>query len=364
MEEVRRAGSLDDPMLKLQTEGVPFKSPGLDNAMDNMFGLSQNLPWPGNLGLREEAAMRDAEATFQTYRERERDLIARAKRAYFDYFMLSKELAIHREHVKILEDFEKISDAKFRTGQVMQQDVLKPQVEIVMLHNDVYFIEQRLATARATINLLLNRSDDAPLGLPRDVVLTEATFDLKELQARALQERPEILAAQLRHRGSLAGLRLAEREATFPDFSVGVDYWQVPGGDDAYGAMLSINLPWFTGKHAAEKRKMGHLARADEIAVERIRAHVAFEVRAAFLRVEAARKSVQLFAGELLPKSRQSVEVSQSSYEKDKASFLDLLDAERSLRDVKVKYYQALAEYESALADLERAVGADLRRKP
>ena len=77
-----------------------------------------------------------------------------------------------------------------------------------------------------------------------------------------------------------------------------------------------------------------------------------------------ARKSLAVFKGELLPKTAQSVEVSRTSYEKDKGSFLDLLDSERSLRDVKLRHYQVLAQYESAVADLERAVGADLRRKP
>ena len=38
---------------------------------------------------------------------------------------------------------------------------------------------------------------------------------------------------------------------------------------------------------------------------------------------------------ELLPKTAQTVEVSRASYEKDKSSFLDLLDSERSLRDVR-----------------------------
>ena len=58
------------------------------------------------------------------------------------------------------------------------------------------------------------------------------------------------------------------------------------------------------------------------------------------------------------------MEVSRAAYEKDKTSFLDLLDAERSLRDMKLKYIQAVTQYESASADLERAVGSDLRRKP
>jgi outer membrane protein TolC len=158
---------------------------------------------------------------------------------------------------------------------------------------------------------------------------------------------------------------VASREANLPDFSIGADYWQMPGApNDAYGLMFSINLPWFTGKHGAEVARMEHTLRADQAAVETARNKALFEVRDAYVRVETTRKSLVLFKGELVPKSAQSVEVSRANYEKDKASFLDLLDAERSLRDVKLKYSQALVQYEMAVVDLERAVGTPLRRKP
>ncbi len=365
LEEIRRAGALDDPMLSFQTEGVPFRnaaSPG--KAMENKIGLSQPLPFPGNLSLRSEAALREAEGMREMARDRERDVAARMKRAYFEYASLSKELEIHLEHVKILEGFEKVSDIKFRNGAASQQDVLRPQVEQVMLHNDVFMIEQRIGSARAAINQLLHRPPAAPLGSPREMLPVEELFDPADLTARALAGRPEVLAAEARVKASQAGRTLADREATWPDFAVGVEYLQIPDGPDAYSAMFSVNLPWLTGKRPAEARRMERLLEADRAALDTVRARVQFEVRDAWLRVESARRSLTLYRGELLPKSAQGVEVSRASYERDKASFLDLLDSERSLRDVKLKYAQALAQYESAVADLERATGADLRRKP
>jgi outer membrane protein TolC len=330
----------------------------------NALGVSQTIPFPGNLGLRSDAALGNAQAMAEMARMRERDLVAAVKKTYFEYFALVRELEVHREHVKILDDFEKVSDARFRTGSVPQQDVLKPQVELVMLHNDVLSIEQRIGSAKAALNALLHRPPEAPLGPPKDLAPADERFDLRELSARALEARPEVRAAAAKTRGARAALDLAERESVLPDFSVGLEYMQVPGGDDAWGGMFSINLPWFTGKRAAEARMKGHVLRAEEIALEAARSQVLYEVRDAWLRVEAARLSLRLVVGELLPKSRQSVEVSRAGYEKDKASILDLLDGERSLRDVRLKHHQAAAQYEAAVADLERAVGTDLRRKP
>ena len=185
-----------------------------------------------------------------------------------------------------------------------------------------------------------------------------------ELTTRALQSRPDLLAAELKVRSTQTSLRLAEREATLPDFAVGVDYTQFPGMPDGYTAMLSINLPWFTGKRSAAARGFEQTLRADEAALDTVRARARFEVRDAWLRTESARRSAALLRKELIPKTAQTVEVSRSAYEKDKSSFLDLLDSERSLRDVKLRYIQAVTQYESAVADLERAVGSDLRRKP
>jgi len=365
LEEVRRAGSLDDPMLKLGTEGVPLRHAGsLGYAQDNMVGLSQSFPFPGNLSLRSEAALRDAEGLHQKYLDRERDLILRIKRAYFDYYAAVRAIEAHDDHLKLMEATEKISDAKFRTGAVSQQDVLKPQLEQVLLHSEVLSMEQMKGSARATINTLLHRPIDAPLGEPREIVPATEPLDLQELSARALQSRPDLRAAEFQVKATQVSLHLAERENNLPDFSVGVDYWQVPGGPDAYAAMFSINLPWFTGKRSAEARRLEQTLRADEAAFDAARARAQLEVRDAWLRTESARKTAALLRTELIPKTAQTVEVSRASYEKDKTSFLDLLDAERSLRDVRLKYIQAVTQYESAAADLERAVGSDLRRKP
>lgn len=365
IEEVRRAGALDDPMLKFEAWGIPLTTPlAFNQDQTNMLGLRQNFPFPGNQGLKGEAALRDAESMYQMYRDRRLDVVLRLKKAFLDYYSMTKEVDIHLEHVGIMRDIEKITDVKYRNGSANQQDVLKPQVELVLMHNDVLAMTQHLESAKAAINALLSRPPEAPLGKPKEPAFPDESFDVLDLSAKALS-RPDVLAAQLKARSTEATAKVASREANLPDFSIGADYWQQPGmSTDAWGLMFSINLPWFTGKHGAEVAKMEHALRADQAAVETAKNKALFEVRDAYLKVESARKSLILFKGDLVPKSAQSAEVSRANYEKDKASFLDLLDAERSLRDVKLKFSQALVQYEMAVADLERAVGRPVRSTP
>jgi outer membrane protein TolC len=365
VEEVRRVSSLDDPMFKVEAWGVPINKPvAFNQDQTNMFGLRQTFPFPGNLNLKGEAALRDAESMYQMYRDRQLDVIVRLRKACLEYYSMAREVDIHLEHSRLMSEMEKISDIKFRNGQVSQQDVLKPQVELVMLHNDVLAMSQHVESAKAAINAILSRPPEAPLGMPKEPAFPDEKFDVQELSSKALS-RPDVLAAQLKVKSSEAQAKVASREANLPDFSIGLDYWQMPGApNDGYGAMFMINLPWFTGKHGADVARMEHSVRADQAAVETARNKALFEVRDAYYRVEAARKSLILFKGELVPKSAQSAEVSRANYEKDKASFLDVLDAQRSLRDVQLKYSQALVQYEMSVADLERAVGQPVRRKP
>lgn len=364
-EMVRAAGSLDDPRFKFETEGVPIRRPlAFDRTEDNMFGLSQEFPFPGKLAARTEAALADSAEQVHMLRATRSGLILEIKKAYFEYVTLSHELEVHAQHIQLIEEMERSTEARFRNGTAPQLDVLKAQLELVMLHKDVIELEQRLVVVRGRINSLLNRPTGRPLGKPAELVPSEGQVDLEAMEERALARRPELRAMEERARSSRAMTSLAQKDAWLPDIMVGVDYWLVSRGDDAWGGMLSFNLPWLTGKKAAESRRQQELARADELAVVRGTREVLLEVREAHARVEAARAAFLLLRGELLPKARQNVDVAKTSYENSRTSFLDLLVAERSLRNVEVEYFRALAEHEMALAELERAAGTNLEDQP
>lgn len=365
LEEAAGASSLDNPRLQFETLEVPWSKPvALGSARTNQLGVMQDIPYPGKLDARARASLKDAESMYQMYREREREIVKRVKKTYVTYATLVKELSINMEVTKLLQEFELIAEEKYKTGKVSQQDVLKPQVELVMLHNEVIFIEQKILAAKAELNALLYRTGDAPMGKPVELEPPDEKFDLEDLKSKAAVTRPEILAAEARVNSSRAMLEFAELEAGKPDFTVGFDYMQMPGEEEnGWGGLVGINLPWFTDKRSAEARRMKQTVAADEMAIRNVRNETEFQIRDAFLRVVATKKSLVLFKGELLNKSSQTVEVSRFEYEKAKSSLLDFLDAERSLRNIRIGYYRAIGEYETAVADLERAVGLDLRAK-
>jgi outer membrane protein TolC len=83
-------------------------------------------------------------------------------------------------------------------------------------------------------------------------------------------------------------------------------------------------------------------------------------VEDAYVRAKGAQQRAALLRTTILPQSQQTLDVSRIAYQTDRVEFLALLDNERLLLDARLSYYRALAEQDQALADLERAVGAEL----
>ena len=101
---ITQARSLDDPTLSVDLFNVP-QTFNVTQTQNSIFGLSQNLPFPGKLALKGDVASRSAEMTEQAVRAKERELVARLKQAYYDLFLAQKDIQIHHEQVELVRQF-------------------------------------------------------------------------------------------------------------------------------------------------------------------------------------------------------------------------------------------------------------------
>ena len=78
--------------------------------------------------------------------------------------------------------------------------------------------------------------------------------------------------------------------------------------------------------------------------------------------LEAALETLRLYQEGLLPQIEQSFKATMAAYQTGKVDFGSLLEGERMLREVRLGAFRALANVQRQLAELERAVGQDLRQ--
>jgi len=358
---IAQARSLDDPTLSVHLWNFP-QTFNVTQTQNSIFGLSQNLPFPGKLALKGEIASRSAEMTEQALRTKERELVARLKQAYYDLFLAHKTIQIHHEQVELLRQFVEITNAKFRIGKGSQADVLKAQVELSVLHQQLPVLEQRRETAAALLNTLLDRAPLSPLGIPQEPSLTLLDTTIDELHRLALNARPELKAAELAVQHGEQSRALALRQY-YPDFNVAFQRFQNFQANDGFGAYVAMTIPfafWTKPKYDAGVQEAMASVAAAQAQRHQLENLTRFQVNDLLAKVRASEQVARLYHTTILPQAVQNLEAARAGYRVGKGGFLDLIDTQRAWRGFQHEYYRALVEREHRLAELEQVIGTDL----
>ncbi len=354
--------SLNPPMAEATIWQWPINT--LNPANTNMYMLmvGQDIPGRGKRDLRAAVAEKGIALAENDVAIRARQIVNEIKQAYASLFIARKAIDVHLGSVELLRQIADVSQAKYTTGRISQQDVLKPVVELSKLHKDIILFDEQANIATARLNVLLDRPPETPIGPvvdPREETLMPATADLQRM---ALDHQPELVRARLEIERAEAELASAKQEYK-PDFTIQGGYLVMPNQTDALLARVGITwprAPWSRGKidaRVAEQSATVEAAKARRRAMEN---SLRLAVQEAFVRAKSAQNRAALLRTTILPQSQQTLDVSRVGYQTDRVDFQALIDNERVLLDSQLDYFRALSDFEQAMADLERAVGTDL----
>jgi outer membrane protein, heavy metal efflux system len=174
-----------------------------------------------------------------------------------------------------------------------------------------------------------------------------------------ISQNPDIARWTVEMAGRRAGIQL-EKSGRIPDLSIGGGMKHLNEiGDVALIFGLSFPLPLFDRNQGTIREAEYNLARAFE---ERKSAEVAVRtaLATAYGALSAAWATVTALKDEVLPGAQSAFDAVTEGYRIGKFDFLEMLDAQRTLFDVRGSYIDALAEYHRAVADVERLIGEPL----
>jgi cobalt-zinc-cadmium efflux system outer membrane protein len=364
-----RAGQatyLEDPELNMEAWGVPLNHPlRYRSANPLIIGVRQKLPFFGKLGLKGEMAGQEVRIAEEELRAKEQQIVAKVKSAYAEYFMASKSVEIYRELLDLIGHTGATAEGLYQVGRAPQQDIIKALLERTELLNKLTWAETDLITSRVKLNTLLSRSHDSLLGEPKVPVEVPVHLQPSDLEKLISAQRPEVRALESSITRSDKAVELAERNRKYPDFMVGLQYWLAPDQNPRhmYAPMLTVTIPfspWTKGKHDYEIEEALAERQAAKANLAAMKNMALFEVRDASAKVQAAIRSLSIYRDGLLPQAEHSFQAAVTAYQTGGVNFMTLLDAQRTIRDVRMGYYKALVDYEQSRADLERAVGKEL----
>lgn len=334
---------------------------------ETRVGVEQTFPWFGKLGLRGEVAEKDAAIVHHEHEAMELEVVASVKEAYFDLYAVQLSMSITRAEEDVLKEIETIAESRYATGAASQQDVLKAQTETTMLKQQLLDLEQQEATAKAKLNLLLDRPADSPLGLAVSPPVLETEVDTGRLFDQAEKGRPEIRRAQMDIERNEAQRNLMKKEF-YPDYRLGLEYGHMEGGytdfsgsENQLMVTIGFDLPIWRTKYRAGLREAEKMIESSRATLEAAEKQISYDVQDAHFKSLTARRTVELYKNSLIPQAAARFKASEVAYRTGQVSFLELLESERFLLNARVMEAMAEGNLGIQLARQERATGAGVK---
>ena len=361
MKRPSQVGTLPEPKFSVSNFGVGHPVSRLRHS-DFAYvgvGVSQEVPYPGKLGLAAEEARRGAEADRQNYRTIVLSATAELKALYYDWFGAIKSIEITGKNRELLQRLEQIARVRYAVGKGLQQDVLKAQVEQSTLAQQLELLGQRKATIEARITALIN--SDRPLGRPAEIVLAPLSTGLEEVLAALDAQSPRLKTKQAMIDGRAVAIERAKKEYR-PDFGVSAQ-WLKNGAPfrDYYMLTADVKVPLYFWR----KQRLGveeSVARFREAREDYLsdRQELVFQAKDLYLTAKTSERLIALYREGILPQSALSLESALAGYEVGNTDFLTLMNNFSTVLTYEMQYYGELAKHAQAVARLEALVAMPL----
>lgn len=319
------------------------------------FDAGQSLVLPNKAYQSGKIATRDAQAAAERFAAAKFALQRRVLNAWSDYALLAEQVRIQRENASLLKLLNDTAAGRVQAGGP-QQDLLRAEIEYRMSDDALRTMESRLPQMKSMLNAMLGRPADAPLPPPK--TLPEARPVPAEdaaLLAAGVHASPELKALSFESVGRADALERARMEY-LPDVNpfaaLTGDVTQVIG----FEVMLPTVLPRIRGmvKEArADLRRVQAMSR--QVGLDR-----AAEYVGAVYWMRNSERQAALFERQILPAAERVLENVRQSYTAGTGIYLDLIEAQRTLLDVRLTIAEAKAAREKSLADMEALAGIDV----
>jgi len=319
------------------------------------FDPSMTLRLPQKVREAARVALGQAQAAAARFENTKFTLQRKVLTAYLDYALMAENIRIQKDDVELLQLLVQLASDRVQAG-APQQDLLKAQMQFRQVKNGLATMEAQLGQMRAMLNGMLDRPAEAPLvppaqiPAPRPIPATDA-----QLIAVAVDKNPELAGLAADVRGRTDALKLAKM-AYLPDIQPN---FSINGSvSQALGAMVMVPtaIPLIEG----QIKEAQAMLRASEVMQQQTRADRAASFVAALYALRNAERARDLLTQTVLPLSQQALASSREAYSAGQVSFVELVDSQRALLEVRQAISDVRIERERRLAEIEALAGVDI----
>jgi outer membrane protein, heavy metal efflux system len=327
----------------------------LNNNTEGDIGLSYLIERGKKRQHRLQAAKDITAQTRSLVADDERGLTFNTASLFVNVQLAESTIELAEKDLKSFQKTVDLGELRYDKGAISEDDYLKIKLQLLQFETDYQQAELARAQALSDLRQLLGYesvSADYDVAGPFDY--QPLNGNLEDFQLKALQNRPDLRAAQ---QGVTAARSLYELQKAIgkQDVTVQGNYSHV-NGLNAANFLGSIPLPIFNRNQGEIARTRFAITQAQE-QEKATNGQALTDVRDAYEGLRVSDRIVQLYRSGYLDVAQKDRDISEYAYQRGAVSLLDFLDAERNYRATQLAYRQALASYLLALEQLRQAVG-------
>ena len=287
--------------------------------------------------------------------DNERSLMFNVATQFVNAQLAESTLELAEQDLKSFQQTVDLSQIRYKAGAISEDDQLKIKLQLLQFETD--FQQAQLARVQALSDLrqlLGYESVSEDYDVDGQFDYQPVKGNVEDMQLKALQNRPDLRAAQQGVTAAKSQYELQKAIAKV-DITGQVNYTHVSGLNTA-SFFGSIPLKIFDRNQGEITRATYAITQAQE-QQKATSEQVMTDVHDAYQGLRTNDKVVILYRSGYLEVAQKDRDISQYAYQRGAASLLDFLDAERSYRATQLAYRQALAAYSLAVEQLREAVG-------
>lgn len=366
---IKQVKTPSDPMLMLGIVNLPTNLSFTSDMMTmKEIGISQMLMFPRKYTLMGKMAEKDYEIAQKIYESKKLEIIANVKMLYFEIYYMTRAIEITRRAIDLLKDFVKITSTRFATGQGIQQDVLKAQVELSKMTDELIRMETERKNMIARFNSLLYRKPSDSVFVPDRIDFVEFRKSYDEIEKLAFEYNPMIVAMEKMVEKDKVMNQFAKSEL-IPDFEIKFSYGQRSAVDpsgmkalDMLSFSVGLNLPvFFKSKQNLKIQETALNVAQSEAKLLAMKNEISKMIQEKLNEIDADLKLIDLYKNGLIPQATQNLNIGLVGYQVGKIDFMTLVDNFMTLYNYQIQYEKIFASYNSGIAELEMIAGIKLQ---
>ncbi len=324
------------------------------------FGASQDIPYPGKRRLHARVAEHESDSMEAQTDSVRRTVVGNLKMVYFQLAYIQQTLGVLQRSDELLNQVQEASESRYRVGQGNQQDVLKAQLQHTKILQEIAHHHQEEGLLEAQIKRLLGRPQESAQIVAETLTVRALPYSAAELLQKAREQNPDVHSKQASIQRQDTQVELAHKNFR-PDFNVQYAYQHTDGDTrDYYMATFGIRLP----NRGRQKAELAEAEQNQERARKELDAEsqrVLSEVQQQYVRAKTSEERLKIYSDGLVPQSETTFRSALTAYQSNRQDFESLLSGFLDVLNLDLEYRRELVEHESALAELERLTGIDVR---